>query len=91
MKYWAILHIPSGEYLKTPPGGGKGFTHWNPDDKYAAPRLFLTQGGAKRALNAWLKGTWMGCKTEHIKKEKNRKAENMLVVQVMLITVRPEG
>lgn len=54
IKLWAIKQISTGHCL---PEVHKSYTHSGPaDPKYMPPRLFTTEGGAKRALKAWLKG-----------------------------------
>lgn len=97
LELFAIRHKPSGFFL---PEVNKGYTYSEPDE-HRIPRLFETQGGAKRALAWWLKGvtsvhrstspdTWMGPgeydEVWNTTAEEHRKAEDMEVVPVLLKT-----
>ena len=57
MKFYAIRHIPSGDFV---PAGGKGAGGHTkqPPSPTRPPRLFETLGAARKALTAYLKGQW---------------------------------
>ena len=93
MKFYAIMHKPSGKFL--PAGRGRGYTHDEPRHG-VPPRLFATEGGAKQALRWWLKGVtyaerehdeWNGAysigPSEPVPVP-TRKKENMEVVSINL-------
>ena len=92
---FAIQHKPSGGFL---PEVHKGYTFSEPSAT-DIPRLFATEGGAKRALAWWLKGvttvrvsatgfSWDGPDDPEedwdTKAMPERKAEDMEVVPVLL-------
>ena len=65
---WGIRHKPTGKWMPVrmfKSGGGRGWSHWTPDDARQGydgfdknPRLFFKKVAAQRALNAWLAGAW---------------------------------
>lgn len=87
--YWAIRHLPSGQYLPCPPELSHGFSRVEPGP--GIPRLFPDKGSATRALGSWLRGAvtlkqvgWGDCyETEfRLTKRPERKAHEMAVVRV---------
>lgn len=93
-KLYAIRQKSTGFFL---PEIHKGYTYSEPEDAqlaYSVPRLFVTEGGAKRALAWWLKGVTSVYRgkdywgeydeTWNLKVEEHRKAEDMEVVPVVL-------
>lgn len=57
MDYWAIIHIPTGDYMPHLLRGGGGHTASMPS-KTRPPRLFRTRHHANMALRFWLQGRW---------------------------------
>ncbi len=97
MEFYAIQHIPSGDFLPTHDGTTtRGYTGDEPTSgKYIPPRLFQNEGAAKRALTWWLKGEtrvrrvgggiWDEYdETWHLHERPERKAEDMRIVKVKL-------
>lgn len=101
MIYYAIKHVPSGQYIGLPSGrGGRGGTHArlvSPEGPYP-PRLFHTAHAAKIALTYWLGGPitvthyrddWTGEYDEdwHIEPAPERKREDMEIVALKFTEV----
>lgn len=90
-KYFAIKHIPSGDFL--PEYTGRGYTSCEPCSN-VPPRLFTTQGGAKCALTWWLQGRTSVLRTRdyfgeydetwHTESEAHRKPADMKIVPMSL-------
>lgn len=87
--YWAIRHLPSGQYLPCPPELSHGFSRVEPGP--GIPRLFLDKVSATRALGSWLRGAvvlkYYGCYEDtttefRLTRKPERKAEDMAVVRV---------
>jgi hypothetical protein len=96
MRYFAILHRPSGYYL---PFVGRGATYAEPvNPAVEPPRLFTTRGAAKNALRWWLLGVTTVSRTGgswdngyeydetwHTEPVEDRRAEDMGIVELHLI------
>ncbi len=100
---WAIIHRPTKYYLAEFPykhgrQRRRGYTFEDPKDpKEARPRLFNTEGGAKRALTAWLKGKHFGEQEDgytigvsYIKQIETRLRSQMAIVPVHIIAEEPD-
>ena len=56
MKYYVIVHIPTGRLMPETRGG---YSYWDPDRQYIVPpRLFTTRRGAANALTCWVNGQY---------------------------------
>jgi len=95
--YYAIQHKPTGYFLPYRKGN-RGFTWDEPraPDK-GPPRLFTRKSDAVHALNWWLRGqtgykwmasNWLGAGGHELctDSKPDRKAEDMVVVQVVVMT-----
>ena len=93
--FYAIRDKRVDGYLPQMPTG-RGMTHREAiptSTLKVVPRLFKTELGAKRALDAWLQGawtrklsyTWDGAEDDRLNIEpRNRKRENMEIVEVIV-------
>ena len=98
MNYWAIQHIPTGNFLPEI-SYRAGYTWTEPEPaNVKQPRLFKSQKNANLALKAWLagkyvnswdyEGEWDGI---DILPKPHRRPEDMRIVEIELKMKETEG
>ena len=102
MIYYAIKHIPTGNFLPYAKGSkGGGFTHVEPEKFPYQPRLFHREQDAKSCLTVWLKGkitvsryggdpydNYECSEDWHVEKGPNRKRREFEIIPIELREVK---